>query len=145
MSYIKFFKRFGVLISLYLLWSVIFYKFADRTQKVWADMGLLEALTYLVGVTIVNYQAFIICLILFFCLFYLRKIGKIKIDNNILFLFGLFINMIISSFVVFFITSELKMKLDIELITLFSFVPIVHSLFAYYICSSLMSRIKKLS
>jgi len=143
MNYIKFLKRFGVLISIYIFWSIIFYKFADRTQKVWADMGLLEALIYLVGVTIGNYQAFIICLILFFGLFYLRKIRKIKIDDNILILFGLSINVIISSFLVFFLTSKLKMKLDIELITLFSFVPVVHSLFAYYISSALMNRIKK--
>lgn len=143
MNYIKFLERFGVLISIYIFWSIIFYKFADRTQKVWADMGLLEALIYLVGVTIGNYQAFIICLILFFGLFYLRKIRKIKIDDNILILFGLSINVIISSFLVFFLTSKLKMKLDIELITLFSFVPVVHSLFAYYISSALMNRIKK--
>jgi hypothetical protein len=143
MNYIKFLERFGVLISIYIFWSIIFYKFADRTQKVWADMGLLEALIYLVGVTIGNYQAFIICLILFFGLFYLRKIRKIKIDDNILILFGLSINVIISSFLVFFLTSKLKMKLDIELITLFSFVPIVHSLFAYYICCAVMNRIKK--
>jgi len=143
MTYIKFLERFGILFSLYTLWSIIFYYFADRTQKVWEDLGLLEAFAYLVGVTIGNYQVFFICLILFFCLFYLRKIRKIKIDNNILFLFGLFINVIISSFIVFFITSRLKMKLDIELITLFSFVPIVHSLFAYYISSALINKIKK--
>jgi multisubunit Na+/H+ antiporter MnhF subunit len=143
MNYIKFLERFGVLISIYIFWSIIFYKFADRTQKVWADMGLLEALIYLVGVTIGNYQAFIICLILFFVLFYLRKIRKIKIDDNILILFGLSINVIISSFLVFFLTSKSKMKLDIELITLFSFVPVVHSLFAYYISSALMNKIKK--
>jgi hypothetical protein len=143
MNYIKFLERFGVLSALYILWSILLYKFVDRTQKIWEDMGLLEALVYLVGVTIGNYQAFFICLILFFCLFYLRKIRKIKIDNNILFLFGLFINVIISSFIVFFITSRLKMKLDIELITLFSFIPIIHSLFSYYICSSLINKIKK--
>jgi len=143
MNYIKFLERFGVLISLYIFWSIIFYKFADRTEQVWADLGALEAFVYLIGVTIGNYQSFIICLILFFGLFYLRKIRKIKIDNNILFLFGLFINVIISSFIVFFITSRLKMKLDIELITLFSFVPIVHSLFAYYISSALINKIKK--
>ena len=143
MNYIKFLERFGVLSTLYILWSILLYKFVDRTQKIWEDMGLLEALVYLVGVTIGNYQAFFICLILFFCLFYLRKIRKIKIDNNILFLFGLFINVIISSFIVFFITSRLKMKLDIELITLFSFIPIIHSLFSYYICSSLINKIKK--
>ena len=143
MNYIKFLERFGVLSTLYILWSILLYKFVDRTEKIWEDMGLLEALVYLVGVTIGNYQAFFICLILFFCLFYLRKIRKIKIDNNILFLLGLFINVIISSFIVFFITSRLKMKLDIELITLFSFIPIIHSLFSYYICSSLINKIKK--
>ena len=141
MNYIKFLERFGVIISLYIFWSIIFYKFADRTEQVWADLGALEAFVYLIGVTIGNYLGFIICLILFFGLFYLRKIRKIKIDNNILFLFGLFINVIISTFIVFFITSRLKLKLDIELITLFSFVPIVHSLFAYYICCDVMKKI----
>jgi hypothetical protein len=143
MNYIKFLERFGVLISLYIFWSIIFYKFANRTEQVWADLGALEAFAYLIGVTIGNYQAFIICLILYFGLFYLKKIRKIKIDNNILFLFGLFINVIISSFIVFFITSRLKMKLDIELITLCSFIPIVHSLFSFYICSALINKIKK--
>jgi hypothetical protein len=132
-----------VLISLYIFWSIIFYKFADRTEKIWEDLGALEAFVYLIGVTIGNYQVFIICLILYFGLFYLKKIRMIKIDNNILFLFGLFINVIISSFIVFFITSRLKMKLDIELITLCSFIPIVHSLFSFYICSDLINKIKK--
>jgi hypothetical protein len=143
MNYIKFLERFGVIISLYIFWSIIFYKFADRTVQVWADLGILEVFIYLIGVTIGNYQAFFICLILFLILFYLRKIRKIKIDNNILFLFGLLINVIISTFIVFFITSRLKLKLDIELITLFSLVPIVHSLFSFYICSALINKLKK--
>jgi hypothetical protein len=143
MNYIKFLKRFGVLISLYILWSIIFYKFADRTQKVWKDLGILEAFIYLIGITIGNYQSFIICLILFFCLFYLRKIRKIKADDNILFLFVLFINIIISSLFVLFYASKLKLEFDIELVTLFSFVPIIHSLFSFYMCSALMKRIKK--
>ena len=64
MNYIKFLERFGVIISLYIFWSIIFYKFADRTEQVWADLGALEAFVYLIGVTIGNYLGFIICLIL---------------------------------------------------------------------------------
>ena len=52
MNYIKFLERFGVLISLYIFWSIIFYKFADRTEQVWEDLGALEAFVYLIGVTI---------------------------------------------------------------------------------------------
>ena len=136
MNYIKFLERFGVIISLYIFWSIIFYKFADRTEQVWADLGALEAFVYLIGVTIGNYLGFIICLIFFFGLFYLRKIKKIKLDNVVLFLLGTFINLIISLSLVLFIVSKLVMKLNIESITLGVFVPFIHSLISYYIISN---------
>ena len=111
MNYIKFLERFGVIISLYIFWSIIFYKFADRTEQVWADLGALEAFVYLIGVTIGNYLGFIICLILFFGLFYLRKIRKIKIDNNILFLFWTFYKCDYFNFYSIFYYLKIKIKI----------------------------------
>ena len=90
MTYIKFLERFGILFSLYTLWSIIFYYFADRTQKIWSDLGILEAFVYLVALTIGGYLQFFVCLLIFFCLFYLRKIKKIKLDNVVFMLWGKF-------------------------------------------------------
>lgn len=143
MTYIKFLERFGILFSLYTFWSIIFYYFVDRTQIIWSDLGILEAFVYLVALTIGGYLQFFVCLLIFFCLFYLRKTKKMKLDNVALFLLGLFVNLIISLSLVLFIVSKLVMKLNIESITLGVFVPFIHSIFAYYINSAFINRIKK--
>ena len=143
MIYIKFLERFGILFSLYTLWSIIFYYFVDRKQIIWSDLGILEAFVYLVALTIGGYLQFFVCLLIFFCLFYLRKIKKIKLDNVVLFLLGTFINLIISLSLVLFIVSKLVMKLNIESITLGVFVPFIHSLISYYIISSFINKVTK--
>ena len=143
MTYIKFLERFGILFSLYTLWSIIFYYFVDRKQIIWSDLGILEAFVYLVALTIGGYLQFFVCLLIFFCLFYLRKIKKIKLDNVVLFLLGTFINLIISLSLVLFIVSKLVMKLNIESITLGVFVPFIHSLISYYIISSFINKVTK--
>ena len=143
MTYIKFLERFGILFSLYTLWSIIFYYFVDRKQIIWSDLGILEAFVYLVALTIGGYLQFFVCLLIFFCLFYLRKIKKIKLDNVVLFLLGTFINLIISLYLVLFIVSKLVMKLNIESITLGVFVPFIHSLISYYIISSFINKVTK--
>jgi len=142
-NYIKALKKFGILFSLYTLWSIIFYYFADRTQKIWSDLGVLEAFVYLVAATIGGYLQFFLGLIIFFCLFYLRKIKKIKLDNAVLFFFGLLINLFISLSLILFIVSKLVMKLDIESITLAIFIPFIHSLLIFYIISGFMNKIIK--
>jgi len=139
-TYIKFLERFGILFSLYTFWSIIFYYFADRTQKIWSDLGILEAFVYLVALTIGGYLQFFVCLLIFLCLFYLRKIKKIKLDNTVLFLLGTFVNLIISLSLVLFIISKLVMKLNIESITLGVFVPFIHSLISFYIINGFMKK-----
>lgn len=143
MTYIKFLERFGILFSLYTLWSIIFYYFVDRKQVIWSDLGILEAFVYLVALTIGGYLQFFVCLLIFFCLFYLRKIKKIKLDNVVLFLLGTFVNLIISLSLILFIVSKLVMKLNIESITLGVFVPFIHSLISYYIISSFINKVTK--
>ena len=140
MIYIKFLERFGILFSLYTLWSIIFYYFVDRKQIIWSDLGILEAFVYLVALTIGGYLQFFVCLLIFFCLFYLRKIKKIKLDNVVLFLLGLFVNLIISLSLILFIVSKLVMKLNIESITLGVFVPFIHSLISFYIIIGFMKK-----
>ena len=140
MTYIKFLERFGILFSLYTLWSIIFYYFVDRTQKFWSDLGILEAFVYLVALTIGGYLQFFVCLLIFFCLFYLRKTKKMKLDNVVLFLLGLFVNLIISLSLILFIVSKLVMKLNIESITLGVFVPFIHSLISFYIINGFMKK-----
>jgi hypothetical protein len=143
MFYKKFLKRFGILFASYAFWSIIFYYFADRTQKIWSDLGVLEAFAYLVAATIGGYLQFFLCLIIFFCFFYLRKIKKIKLDNFVLFLLGLFVNLIISLSLILFIVSKLVMKLDIESISLAIFIPFIHSLLSFYIISGFMNKFIK--
>jgi hypothetical protein len=95
----------------------------------------------LVALTIGGYLQFFVCLLIFFCLFYLRKIKKIKLDNTVLFLLGTFVNLIISLSLVLFIVSKLVMKLNIESITLGVFVPFIHSLISFYIINGFMKKI----
>ena len=140
MTYIKFLERFGILFSLYTLWSIIFYYFVDRKQIIWSDLGILEAFVYLVALTIGGYLQFFVCLLIFFCLFYLRKTKKMKLDNVVLFLLGLFVNLIISLSLILFIVSKLVMKLNIESITLGVFVPFIHSLISFYIINGFMKK-----
>lgn len=140
MTYIKYLERFGILFSLYTLWSIIFYYFVDRKQIIWSDLGILEAFVYLVALTIGGYLQFFVCLLIFFCLFYLRKTKKMKLDNVVLFLLGLFVNLIISLSLILFIVSKLVMKLNIESITLGVFVPFIHSLISFYIINGFMKK-----
>jgi hypothetical protein len=143
MFYIKFLERFGIIFVSYTIWSIVFYYFADRTEKIWSDLGVLEAFVYLVAATIGGYLQFSLCLIIFFCLFYSRKIKKIKLDNAVLFFLGLLINLFISLSLILFIVSKLVMKLDIESITLAIFIPFIHSLLSFYIISGFMNKFIK--
>jgi hypothetical protein len=143
MFYIKFLERFGIIFVSYTIWSIVFYYFADRTEKIWSDLGVLEAFAYLVAATIGGYLQFSLSLIIFFCLFYSRKIKKIKLDNAVLFFLGLLINLFISLSLILFIVSKLVMKLDIESITLAIFIPFIHSLLSFYIISDFMNKFIK--
>jgi hypothetical protein len=143
MFYVKFLERFGIIFASYALWSIVFYYFADRTQKIWSDLGVLEALVYLVAATVGGYLQFALCLIIFFCLFYSRKIKKIKLDNAVLFFLGLLINLFISLSLILFIVSKLVMKLDIESISLAIFIPFIHSLLSFYIIGGFMNKFIK--
>ena len=141
----KFFKIFGVTFILYILWSFIFWTNIDKSIPIWSDLGVLEALIYLIIITISTYKEFIISLLIFSILIFLKKKQKIKLDNNILFILGYSLYVIILLILTNYILSRTSMTFDIERVSFTIFIPLIHSIIIFNILNSLMveKKIKK--
>ena len=72
----KFIKIFGIVFSLYVIWSFIFWTNVDKIIPIWSDLGVLEALIYLLVITVATYKEFIISLLVFSILIFLKKKKK---------------------------------------------------------------------
>lgn len=136
----KFLKIFGIVFSLYVIWSFIFWTNVDKTIPIWSDLGVLEALIYLLVITVATYKEFIISLLIFSILIFLKKKKKIKLDNNILFSFGYLFNVIIILILTSYLISVTSMSLDIERISYVVFIPLIHSIIIFNILISLMIK-----
>jgi len=136
----KFLKIFGIVFSLYVIWSFIFWTNVDKTIPIWSDLGVLEALIYLLVITVATYKEFIISLLIFSILIFLKKKKKIKLDNNILFSFGYLFNVIIILILTSYLISVTSMSLDIERISYVVFIPLIHSIIIFNILNSLMIK-----
>ena len=136
----KFIKIFGIVFSLYVIWSFIFWTNVDKIIPIWSDLGVLEALIYLLVITVATYKEFIISLLVFSILIFLKKKKKIKLDNNILFSFGYLFNVIIILILTSYLISVTSMSLDIERISYVVFIPLIHSIITFNILNSLMIK-----
>jgi len=125
-------KRFLLIFSLILLWSVIFYIFKDNSQKFWMDSGIVGIFVYLIG-RLTDFISLTISLIVFFLLFYFKKNNKIRLNNLVLYLFGYLINCMIVTFMSLFFIYVSLVKIDIELFTGTVFVTLIHSLISFYV------------
>jgi hypothetical protein len=125
-------KKILLIFSLIIIWSIIFYIFKDNTQKIWASSGILQIFVYLIA-RLSDFISFIITLITFSLLFFLKKKNKIKLSNSVLFILGYLINFMILTFISLFFIYVSFMKIDIELITGTVFVTLIHSLISFYI------------
>lgn len=136
----KFIKIFGIVFSLYVIWSFIFWTNVDKIIPIWSDLGVLEALIYLLVITVATYKEFIISLLVFSILIFLKKKKKIKLDNNILFSFGYLFNVIIILILTSYLISVTSMSLDIERISYVVFIPLIHSIITFNVLNSLMIK-----
>ena len=138
----KFFKIFGVVFIFYIFWSFIFWTNVDKSIPIWSDLGVLEALIYLIIITISTYKEFIISLLIFSILIFLKKKQKIKLDNNILFILGYSLYVIILLILTNYILSRTSMTFDIERVSFTIFIPLIHSIIIFNILNSLMATKK---
>jgi hypothetical protein len=136
----KFFKIFGIVLILYVFWSFIFWTNVDKSIPIWSDLGVLEALIYLIIITIATYKEFIISLLIFSILIFLKKKQKIKLDNNILFILGYSFYVIILLILTNYLLSITSMTFDIERVSHTIFVPLIHSIIVFNILNSLMKE-----
>jgi hypothetical protein len=136
----KFFKIFGVAFILYILWSFIFWTNVDKSIPIWSDLGVLEALIYLIIITITTYKEFIISLLIFSILIFLKNKQKIKLDDNILFILGYSLYVIILLILTNYLLSRTSMTFDIERVSFTIFIPLIHSIIIFNILNSLMIK-----
>lgn len=136
----KFFKIFGVVFILYVFWSFIFWTNVDKSIPIWSDLGVLEALIYLIIITVATYKEFIISLLIFSILIFLKKKQKIKLDNNILFILGYSFYVIVLLILTNYLLSITSMTFDIERVSHTIFVPLIHSIIVFNILNSFMKE-----
>ena len=79
-----------------------------------------------------DFISFIITLITFSLLFFLKK-KRIKLSNLVLFILGYLMNFMILTFISLFFIYVSFLKIDIELFTGTIFVTLIHSLISFYI------------
>ena len=128
----SFFKIFGLIIGFNLLWSIVFFIFQPKSQM-WADMGILEAFAYLLGALAGDVIYLIIALILFLCLFFLKRLKKIQVDNIILFSLGYAIVVIIAIILQAWLQARLSVQfnLNVASITNLFYTPFIYCFISY--------------
>ena len=66
---IKFLKLTGIIFSIFFVYSIIFWSFADKSIPFFNDMGVLEAFILLVAMTTFEFVGIIVSFIIFFVSF----------------------------------------------------------------------------
>lgn len=139
---IKFLKLSGVIFSIFFVYSIIFWSVADKSIPFFNDMGVLEAFILLVAMTIFEFLGMLVSFIIFLILFFLKKIKKILIGKNFLFIIGFIGLILFNSFFYLFFISRGFATLDLESITRILFVPLIHSIIFYNFAGFLIERKK---
>jgi len=134
----RFFKILGIILGLYIIWSIIFHANVDKTQQIWSDMGVLEATIYLIGGTIGTLREFIISIVIFLVLILLKRKKKIQLDETVLFILGYLLNVIITLLLITYIISNTNMVFNIVTITFVFFIPLIHSLISFNTINSFL-------
>jgi ABC-type Mn2+/Zn2+ transport system permease subunit len=140
---IKFLKLTGIIFSIFFVYSIIFWSFADKSIPFFNDMGVLEAFILLVAMTTFEFVGIIVSFIIFLILFFLRKRKTIIIDNNLLFVIGFIVLVLFNSFFYLFFISKNLAVIDVESITKILFVPLIHSIIFYNFTRFIIERNNK--
>lgn len=90
-------KIFGIIISIWVIWTFSLFSLIDKTQPNWIDVGWLEILIINIGITFGSIEVLIFNLINYSIILFLIKKNIIKIKEISLFV-SIYILTIIFSF-----------------------------------------------
>ena len=140
----KVFKILGIIFGLSVIYSIIFYIAADRSVPIYNDMGVLEALIYILAMFVgAILDVLLISLIGYSILFFLKKRKIIKLDPNVLFVSGYFITVIIILFLYLWFISKNVADFNLESITRILFIPLLHSILGFNLVEYFFKNKKK--
>lgn len=143
-------KILGIIFSILLIYSIIFSTIVDRTISAWSGSGVLQIFVYLLGGIISGIDVFVTALIVFSILIFLQKRKKIVIGDGVLLFFGYLITTLINFTFRTYIISLLSSKFnnpiptfDLEEFTFVFFIPIIHSIIAFYLIKFISHKFSK--
>ena len=143
-------KILGIIFAILLIYSIIFSTIVDRTIPVWSGSGVLQIFVYLLGGIISGIDVFVTALIVFSILIFLQKRKKIVIGDGVLLFVGYLITTLINFSFRTYILSLLSSKFnnpiptfDLEEFTFVFFIPIIHSIIAFYLIKFISHKFSK--
>ena len=139
----KVIKLFGIILGISTLYSILFYAIADRSQPFYSDMGVLEALVFILAIIASGiFDILIISLIISSALFYLKKKKKINLDNKILFLLSYLKTVIIIFLLYMWFISKGVAEINIEHLTRILFSPLIHTIISFNLANYIFNKKK---
>ena len=140
----KVIKLFGIILGISTLYSILFYAIADRSQPFYSDMGVLEALLFILAIIASGiFDILIISLIISSALFYLKKEKIINLDNKILFLLSYLKTVIIIFLLYMWFISKGVAEINIEHLTRILFSPLIHTIISFNLANYIFNKKKK--
>ena len=140
----KTFKILGLIFGLSIVYSIIFYIVVDKSVPFYNDMGVLEALIFILAMFVgAILDVLLISLIAYSILFYLKKRKVINLDSNVLFVSGYSITVIILLFLYLWFISKNIADFNLESITRILFIPLLHSIIGFNVVEYFFKKKKK--
>ncbi len=140
----KTFKILGLIFGLSIVYSIIFYIAVDKSVPFYNDMGVLEALIFILAMFVgAILDVLLISLIAYSILFYLKKRKVINLDSNVLFVSGYSITVIILLFLYLWFISKNVADFNLESITRILFIPLLHSIIGFNVVEYFFKKKKK--
>ena len=140
----KTFKILGLIFGLSIVYSIIFYIAVDKSVPFYNDMGVLEALIFILAMFVgAILDVLLISLIAYSILFYLKKRKVINLDSNVLFVSGYSITVIILLFLYLWFISKNIADFNLESITRILFIPLLHSIIGFNVVEYFFKKKKK--
>ena len=140
----KTFKISGYILGLLIIYSILFYILADKSIPFYSDMGVLEALIFILAMFVgAILDVLLISLIAYSILFYLKKRKVINLDSNVLFVSGYSITVIILMFLYLWFISKNVADFNLESITRILFIPLLHSIIGFNVVEYFFKNKKK--
>ena len=140
----NFFKISGYILGLLIIYSILFYILADKSIPFYSDMGVLEALIFILAMFVgAILDVLLISLIAYSILFYLKKRKVINLDSNVLFVSGYSITVIILMFLYLWFISKNVADFNLESITRILFIPLLHSIIGFNVVEYFFKNNKK--